>query len=277
MFVYKEWDRFCSKLKNKNINCLTAFNAIEAAKTNLNYIIIKHDVETNVKKALKIAQIENKYNIKSTFYVQSYLINTHRNVKLLKKICSLGHEVTYHYDVLDSNKGNYDLAIMEFEKTVLKFNKLFQPVKTVCPHGNPVMKRNGWSSNKDFFRNKKIKKKFSHIKDIVINPEKFINKELAYISDAGFDWKLITSISENDRDLSVNKSLNNLDNVFTLIDDETKSVILSSHPHRWVQSKNIAKLKKYVFFAIRSLTLKLVKIPILKTLLGKFYYLAKKI
>tara|TARA_B110001452_G_scaffold267571_1_gene278121 strand:+ start:426 stop:1259 length:834 start_codon:yes stop_codon:yes gene_type:complete len=277
MFVFKEWDRFCSEIKNKNINCLRAFDALEAAKTNSRYLIIKHDVETNVNKALKIAQIENKYNIKTTYYVQSYLIENKSNVKLLKKICDLGHEVTYHYDVLDSNKGNYDLAIIEFEKTILKFNKLFQPVKTICPHGNPVMKRNGWSSNKDFFRNKKIKNKFSDITDIVINPEKFINKELAYISDAGFDWKLITSISENDRDVSVNKSLNNLKNVLTLIDDKTKSIILSSHPHRWVQNKNIAKLKRYIFFALRSSTLALIKIPLLNFFFSKFYYLAKKI
>ena len=27
------------------------------------------------------------------------------NILLLKEIASLGHEVTYHYDVLDSNNG----------------------------------------------------------------------------------------------------------------------------------------------------------------------------
>ena len=74
MFIYREWDRFCFEISNKNINCLTASDALKAAKTNSNYLIIKHDVETNVKKALKIAQIENKYNVKSTFYVQSYFL-----------------------------------------------------------------------------------------------------------------------------------------------------------------------------------------------------------
>lgn len=277
MFVFKEWDNFCFQIRKLNIECVTAVEALEAAKKKSGYLIIKHDVETNVKKALKIAQIENKYNIKTTFYVQSYLIDNKRNIKLLKKISDLGHEVTYHYDVLDSNNGNYDIAVEEFERTILKFNKLFQPVRTICPHGNPVMKRNGWSSNKDFFRKMKIKNKFSDITDIVVNPEKFINNELVYISDAGFDWKLITSISENDRDISINKSLGSLNNVITIIEDKSKSVILSSHPHRWVENKVTAKLKRNIFFALRSSTLFLIKLPLLKTIISRFYYLAKKI
>ena len=38
------------------------------------WIAIKHDVETNVEKALEIAKIEAKYDIKATYYVQAYLV-----------------------------------------------------------------------------------------------------------------------------------------------------------------------------------------------------------
>ena len=36
------------------------------------------------------------------------------HLKLLKEIANLGHEVTYHYDVLDANSGDYSLAKHEF-------------------------------------------------------------------------------------------------------------------------------------------------------------------
>ena len=66
MFVYKEWEKFCSKIHNLNLNCITAFEALEASKSSIHYTIIKHDVETNIEKALQLAIIENKYQIKST-------------------------------------------------------------------------------------------------------------------------------------------------------------------------------------------------------------------
>ena len=31
-------------------------------------------------------------------------------------------------------------------------------IKTICPHGNPLLERNGWSSNKDFLRSSEIRK-----------------------------------------------------------------------------------------------------------------------
>ena len=117
MFIYKEWERFCSNIINLNIKCITAFEALQESKSSNHYVIIKHDVETNVKKALQLAIIEHKYNIKATYYVQSYLIENTENIRLLKKINELGHEVTYHYDVLDSNNGDYKLAETEFDKT----------------------------------------------------------------------------------------------------------------------------------------------------------------
>ena len=107
MFVYKDWEIFCLKIKKLGIKSITAFDALKYSKTKENYVIIKHDVETNVKKALKLAYIENKFGLKATYYVQSYLLENEDNNKNLKKILNLGHEVTYHYDVLDSNNGNF--------------------------------------------------------------------------------------------------------------------------------------------------------------------------
>ena len=70
----------------------------------------------------------------------------------------MGHEITYHYDVLDSNRGNFKLAIEAFSNDIKRFKKYGFDVQTVCPHGNPVMIRDGWESNKDFFREQKVQK-----------------------------------------------------------------------------------------------------------------------
>ena len=277
MFVYREWENFCSKIHNLNFNCITAFDALEVSKSSMHYAIIKHDVETNIEKALQLAIIENKYQINSTYYVQSYLIESEKNIKLLKRISELGHEVTFHYDVLDSNNGNYKLAELEFDKILSKFESLGMKVKTVCPHGNPVKERHGWSSNKDFFRNKKLNKKYAEIADIVVNPEKFINKEMIYISDAGYGWKKISNISSNDKDQSIDEKIDGLDNIISLIKEGSKTVIISAHPHRWRRFAFFAFINKNIFFILRYITKKLIKINILNKIISKFYYLAKKI
>ena len=194
-----------------------------------------------------MAYIENKFGLKATYYVQSYLLENEDNTRNLKKILNLGHEVTYHYDVLDSNNGNFQDAQIEFDKTLIEFEKLGMKVKTVCPHGNPVKKRSGWSSNKDFFRNKFINTRYFEIADIVVNTEKFINNELIYISDAGFEWKKITDISNNDNIESKDEKLKNLNSVLNLIQDRSKTIIISAHPHRWNKFKTIAFIHRTIF------------------------------
>lgn len=278
MFIFKDWEHFCFQVNSFNIQCVSAAEALSLSKSTERYIIIKHDVETNVKRAIRMAEIENKYGLRATYYVQSYLLKSENNIEGLKKIQKLGHEVTYHYDVLDSNNGDYDLAEKEFDDTLLLFEKNGFSVKTVCPHGNPVMKRDGWSSNKDFFRNKNLNAKYSYIADIVINPEKFINKEMLYVSDAGFGWKIISDISNNDyQAIQKDIKLKSLKDVLKLMNDQNRTLILSAHPHRWQDSQALAIMKRNLFFGLRYTVRALTKIPMVKTFVSRFYYLAKKI
>ena len=65
-------------------------------------------------------------------------------------------------------------------------------VSTVCPHGNPIINRDGWSSNKDFFRDTDISKMFPDILDIVVHLPSRLGNNYVYISDAGYSWKIIS-------------------------------------------------------------------------------------
>ncbi len=272
MFVYSEWNKFCLEISSK-YNCIRV-DEISSQPSNGVWISIKHDVETNVKKALKIAKIEKKHNIRATYFVQSYLLFD--NVKLLKSISDMGHEVSYHYDVLDSNNGNMTAAIEEFSDTVSKFQKHGFKVGTVCPHGNPLMQRDGWSSNKDFFRNKDVVKLYPDIFDIVVQAERVVKSQFAYISDVGYGWKLIGNIDSNDIVNNGDIEIGNIDNMLELVGLHSK-VIISSHPHRWSKSYFSALLHLMIFKTIRFTAKSLAKIGFVKKIMSKFYYLAKKI
>lgn len=271
-FVLSDWEYFCSQLSSIR-KCIRADEIIKASSDNP-WICIKHDVETDVSKAFELAKIEHKYGINATYFVQSYLLED--NTALLKKIANLGHEVTYHYDVLDSNDGDLNLALEEFTKTIKRFEELGFPVNTVCPHGNPLMIRNGWTSNKDFFRNDKVVSLFPQIFDVVVQINQVIKSDFSYISDAGYSWKLIGNIDTNDLSNIGDVEIANLREVLKSI-SSCENNIISTHPHRWRKSNLSAYFQLFKFKLIRLVAKKLSKISILKKYMSKFYHLAKKI
>ena len=66
------------------------------------YCVIRHDIEYSMDRALKLAQLENELNIKSTYCVQVrnniYNAVSDKNIEIAKQINDLGHEIALHQD-----------------------------------------------------------------------------------------------------------------------------------------------------------------------------------
>lgn len=273
MFVFSNWDKFCKSVAESDLKTIRA-DEILLQDQNSKWVVFKHDVETRVWKALEMAKIETKYGISATYYFQSYLLEPYSDI--LREIQNMGHEVSYHYDVLDANSGNYERASREFASTVQKFELLGFKVNTICPHGNPVMIRAGWNSNKDFFKDGDIRGAYPHIFDIVVDSKLKIPKGFAYISDAGYGWKKIGNIYDNDKYNTGDTDLGSLDAVVSELRNEN-CFIISCHPHRWEKLTLKATYNLYLFKLIRGVIKPLVRVDFVKKLLSKFYHLAKKI
>ncbi|WP_411766122.1 hypothetical protein [Winogradskyella sp. A3E31] len=253
---------------------ISARQIIDSKSSVDGWIVFKHDVETNVGRALKMAKIEAEYGIEATYYVQGYLLKD--NVEQLKEIAKLGHEVTYHYDVLDANKGNFTEARLEFIEYIKSFERHGFKIDTICPHGNPMMIRSGWNSNKDFFRNKDISKEFNHILDVVVDLPRQLKAKYKYISDAGFKFQIIGNIENNDISNLGDTEISTLKE-FKSILNQNKKIIFSTHPHRWRSNIFSSTLNKSRFILIKNVALLASKNRGIKQLLSKFYFLAKKI
>lgn len=276
IFIYKKWDNFCAKLKDRN---LISIPACEVSGTHSKYIILKHDVETDVPKAYQMAKIEHKYGHRGSYYVQANLLDNEEGVGFLKEMQKMGHEVSYHYDVMDSCKGNIDDAINEFEINKALFEDCGFRLITVCQHGNPVIGRVGYTSNRDFFRSEKIQNMYPDISDIMVDFKKKHGTDCNYYSDAGRKFKLIYDPINNDRVNSEDKNLS-FTNIDELLDDIVGSLrgcIISTHPHRWTSSVASYLVKAGVFNCIKSIAKVMMKIPGIKKILSRYYYLAKKI
>ncbi len=280
IFTYKYWDNFCRQLNENGIRSISAVTLMKE-KPSSPYIVLKHDVETNVANALKMAEIEHTYGHKGSYYVQAYLLEKTENIEMLKKIQNMGNEISYHYDVMDSTGGDVEAAIIEFKKNCELFEKNGFELITLCQHGNPIVVRNGYHSNRDFFRNTKVKAKFPHMTDIMVDFKEsaFETTDYLYFSDAGRRFNYIFDPINNDIEPSDEKNVpfDTFDDLLSFVQKSGNNAIISTHPHRWVSSKLRYVIKAGMFKVIRAAAKLLIKIPFMKKFMSKYYYLAKKI
>lgn len=274
IFIYKAWADFCKKLQEKNIHSICAKDVFNCKEK---YVVLKHDVETDVARAYELAKIESKYGHRGVYYVQAYLLSNLQNIEILKKIAALGHEVSYHYDVMDACKGNIDEAIKEFDKNLKLFKEAGFSIETLCQHGNPIVERIGYTSNRDFFRNSKVQECFPTLSDIMVDFKVKAKTDYIYFSDAGRQFKLIFDPINNDIVNSDEKNIgfDNLDELIPYIVEN--NCIVSTHPHRWTKSAISYVTKMWIFKVVKSIAKVVAKNPFLKKIMSRYYYLAKKI
>ena len=70
IFIYREWDAFCKELQAKGIHSVTACSVLSEQPQH-RFLVLKHDVETDVQRAYQLALIEAKYGHTGTYYVQA--------------------------------------------------------------------------------------------------------------------------------------------------------------------------------------------------------------
>tara|TARA_B100000902_G_scaffold362377_1_gene380585 strand:+ start:356 stop:1168 length:813 start_codon:yes stop_codon:yes gene_type:complete len=267
-FTHKYWNELCLFfLDHSNVVSVAQYFKNPNLKTP---IILKHDVEHDIDLALIIGEIEYKAGISSTFYLQfDVAISNPRKVIQLK---NMGHDIGYHYDVLDANNGDYEVAMKQFQIHLEAFSDMGIEIKSVCPHGNPIKIRSGWTSNKDFFRSDEVRKAFPDMIDIVVDREEIFPEELWYVSDAGYTFKLISDISNNDRVVAIDKNI-------AMPDDlpiKKCTILISTHPHRWMNSKYMFYIKKSVFIVSRIIARSLSQIGFLKPIFNSLYHIARR-
>ena len=275
IFVHKKWDAFCKKLSENGIRSIPA-KEVDASQTV--YLVLKHDVETDVSKAFAMAEIEQKYSHRGSYYVQAYLMNDAKNIEMLSEMQKMGHEISYHYDVMDSCKGDIDKAIAEFDANIELFEKKGFKLQTLCQHGNPVVERVGYTSNRDFFRNERVQSLYPDLSDIMVDFKTKYKTEYFYFSDAGRHFQLIFDPINNDVVNSDDKNVlyKDLNELFEALSAEQGNII-STHPHRWASSVLVYSVKAFAFKVIKAVAKLLIKITLIKKLMCRYYYLAKKI
>ena len=190
-------------------------------------ISFRHDVDRKPEKSLKMAQLEYKYGVKSTYYFrmkpESY------NQDIIKEIIRLGHEIGYHYESLCDSKGDFVLGIEDFKENLAKLRKLY-PVKKIAMHGRPTSP----------YDSRDLWKKYDY-REFGIEYEPYFDtdyNEVLYITDAGRAWG-DDSINRRDR-VSTNYAfdLTSLDKILLALEKKElpDKIIMNIHPEHWAEN-----------------------------------------
>ena len=140
-------------------------------------LVLRHDVDAAPGNSLRFAELQASKGIAGTYYFR--MVPQSYDETIIKKIVELGHEVGYHYETMDTCKGNVDKAYGEFCRNLEAFRKL-TPINTISMHGSPLSQ----------YDNRAIWSKYDYKKlGILAEPYFDINfNELYYITDTGRRW-----------------------------------------------------------------------------------------
>jgi hypothetical protein len=171
------YDKLCENISESDYKSTTVKDYILANEGIDKTIILRHDVDGKAEDALRLANIEKKYNLKSTYYFRKKSFSFKPNI--IQKIEKLGHEVGYHYETLNDTDGNFEQAFRLFKINLSLFRK-FCKVETVCAHGNLF---------KDLYNGDLWKKyDFKKLKLIGEAYQSINFDNCYYISDSGGSW-----------------------------------------------------------------------------------------
>jgi len=199
-------------------------------------IILKHDVDKKPINSLKIAKLEHKYNIKSSFYFR--VSKNSFNPSIIKQIADLGHEIGYHYDDFSVANGDIKLAKQLFEENISKLKQLAE-IKTIAMYGNPMSKydsREMWE--------------ILSLKDFNIEAEAFLSikyVDFFYFIDTGKNW---SNIGSNIKDKAVSNRITDVKTSDELINfignNKNEKIAIVTHPKRWTDNvfENISRTSK---------------------------------
>jgi hypothetical protein len=140
-------------------------------------VILRHDVDLMPQKSKQFAKIQAEKCIKGSYYFRA--VPESWNEEVIKGIASMGHEIGYHYETMDTANGEIDIAWDQFRYHLDKLRKIVD-VKTICMHGSPRSK----------YDNRDIWKKYDYgTLGIVGEPYYDIDFEkMLYLTDTGRRW-----------------------------------------------------------------------------------------
>jgi hypothetical protein len=158
---------------------IAPFIAYDEIDSNQKFILWRHDCDFSLNRALKLAEIENEYKIKSTFFLnphcEGYNVYEKSQFDIINAIIDLGHNIGLHFDA-----GFYEVLTEDnLEQKIYSEAKLLKElfsvdIKVFSFH-NPTVKGLSWTK--------------PTYGGLINCYGTFFHNEVAYCSDSNGYWR----------------------------------------------------------------------------------------
>lgn len=198
-------------------------------------IILRHDVDALKQNSLTFAKIQAQHGVKGTYYFRT--IPQSYSEQVIKEMATLGHEIGYHYETMDTARGDIDKAYDEFCRNLQTFRKIVS-VSTICMHGSPMSK----------YDNRDIWKKYDYRKlNLIAEPYFDTNfNQIFYLTDTGRRWDG-HKVSIRDKAMKGSEATNpaftklHFKTTFEIIQAANQNllppqIMFTFHPQRWTDN-----------------------------------------
>lgn len=220
-FTYFKYEKLLKVITELSIPVYTVIDWFEQKPEN--GILIRHDIDRWADNALQIAELESRYNIKTTYYFRKTQGSFRPDI--IRRIAELGHEIGYHYEDLSLAGGDFEKAKLYFNNHLNRLRQIAE-VETCAMHGRPFSKYD----NRDIW-NKYI------LVDFGLKAEAFLSIDYSdtyYFTDTGRSW---AENSENIRDKVQTNKIANVSTTDELINfignHQNQKIAIVAHPERW--------------------------------------------
>lgn len=228
--ILKLKNKNLKKMKNKKFNLASYKYLLEVIKKSKrnhisfnqyflgkNGVILRHDIDFSPTKALEIAKLEYEQGLFSTFFVMVnsniYSMQDANNIKAIKSIIGLGHEIGLHFDPsIYQDDENLLNAVCQNECDSIE-SLLNKKIEIISFH-RPEKKFIG-------MKNKIANRFHSYMPELI--------EKTKYCSDSEGKWRF-----DDPEELLNNTSI--------------KNIQLLTHPIWWTTPSNLSPGEKIAFF-----------------------------
>ncbi len=132
-FTYNSYLNLIDLIKKHNYTIASYHNWNESNRS----VILRHDIDYDLDKAVELANYEKQAGVSSTFFVlvssDFYNIYSASTKKKIKDIIGMGHEIGLHFDETCYDSDSDIIQNVFFEKSALE-SAVKMPVRTLSMH-----------------------------------------------------------------------------------------------------------------------------------------------
>lgn len=134
-FTISTYQHLLTALQSRGYSFVTFHQYVAGLTKDEKWVVLRHDVDDRPENSLRMSRLQAEHNIRGTYYFR--MVKQSFDEEIIKAIAAMGHEIGFHYETMDSQKGNVEKAYREFCQQLEIFRDIAE-INTISMHGSPL-------------------------------------------------------------------------------------------------------------------------------------------